>query len=114
AIARLADDPTSSPPHDPARDPEQADQHAQDDPPRLPGRRGVLSRQVVAAVRTAFGVRVDRPPAIRAGRRVVVLVVAIPIVAVEGPQSLEVGVVIIVVVAPAHALLLRSAGPEKV
>ncbi len=70
---------------DPPEHDHQADAHARDDPPRRLSRR-VLAREVLAAVRTALGVVVDRAQAVRAGHRVAVIV-AVALVVVEVVRS---------------------------
>src|SRR4051812_19522834 len=55
----------SSPRGDPQVDGYQGQDQAQDDPPRPPGRRGVLLGNVPTAVRASFGLGVNGPVAMR-------------------------------------------------
>jgi hypothetical protein len=52
-----------------------ANEHADDDPPRLSLRRGVFHRNVMLAIGTTLGVLVDRPLAPRARDGVVIVVI---------------------------------------
>jgi hypothetical protein len=60
----------ASSPKDPSEDHDHTEQEPNDEPPGIPPR-SIFAREVVAALRTAFGVLIDRSAAIGAWDRLV-------------------------------------------
>src|SRR5581483_4631915 len=80
---------TQKPPstaHDPAVDDPESGEHAEDQPPGPPPRRGVLRREVVLAVRAALAVLMNLPAAVgaRDGRLVVLVLELVVEIGVPG------------------------------